>query len=193
MKRIVVASNNEGKIKEIKEILTGYEVISLKEAGIDIDPEETGKTFAENARIKADAVSALTDDIVLADDSGLSVDALDGFPGVNSHRFLGENATDEDRNNYIIEQLKGKTGEERKAHFTTVIAVIKNKKPYIVVGDIDCYIAEEPRQKRGRGFGFDPILVVKDGLTLAQIRSYEKNMISSRRKALTKIKKLGIL
>lgn len=193
MERIVVASNNEGKIKEIKEILTDYDVVSLKEAGIDIDPEEIGSTFAENARIKADAISALTDDIVLADDSGLCVDFLDGFPGVNSHRFLGDNATDEDRNAYIIDKLKGKVGEERKAHFTTCMVVIKDKKPYLVVGDIEAYIAEKPMQKRGRGFGFDPILVVKDGLTLAQIRSSEKNMISSRRKALVKLKKLGIL
>ena len=94
--KIIVATNNKGKAKEIKKILKEYDVITLEEAGINIDIEETGETFSENAKIKAREVSKYTDEIVLADDSGLSIKCLDGFPGVRTHRFLGENATDED-------------------------------------------------------------------------------------------------
>ena len=189
--KIIVATNNEGKAKEIKKILKEYDVITLEEAGINIDIEETGKTFSENAKIKAREVSKYTDEIVLADDSGLSIECLNGFPGVKTHRFLGDNATDEDRNNYIIEKMKGKQGEERSAEVVTCIALIKDKKEYVVTGVLEGKIADEPRGKNG--FGFDPIFETEYGKTLAEISAYQKNRASSRKIALTKLKKLNIL
>lgn len=188
--RIVVASNNVGKIKEIKEILNGYDILSLKDVGIDIDIEETGLTFEDNAKLKAETISKLTDSIVLADDSGLSIDALDGFPGVMTHRFLGENASDEDRNNYILDKLKDLPLQDRTAHFITCIAVIKDGKCICVTGDLQGIISKNPRQKNNNGFGFDPIFETANGLTLAEMSSEEKNSISSRKQALKKIKEL---
>ena len=189
--KIIVATNNAGKIKEIKKILKEYDIISLQEAGINIDIKETGETFSENARIKAREIAKLTDEIVLADDTGLSIKCLDGFPGVKTHRFLGENATDEERNNYIIEKLKGKTGEERAAEVVTCIALIKDKEEYVVTGVTEGIIAEKPRGKKG--FGFDPIFETSFGKTLAEISPYQKNRASSRKIALTKLKKMNIL
>ena len=189
--KIIVATNNYGKIEEIKEILKEYEIISLKEAGINIDIEETGETFSENARIKARKIASLTNEIVLADDSGLSIKCLDGFPGVRTHRFLGENATDEERNNYIIEKLKGKEGDERLAEVETCIAVIKDNQEYVVTGVLEGRIAKEARGKNG--FGFDPIFETLFGKTLAELCKSKKNKISSRKKALNKLKRLNIL
>ena len=189
--KIIVATNNKGKAKEIKAILKEYEIVTLEEAGINLDIEETGETFLENAKIKAREVAKYTDEIVLADDTGLSIKCLDGFPGVKTHRFLGENATDEERNNYIIEQLKGKQGDERAAEVVTCIAVIKDKEEYTVIGVNEGRIADKPRGKSG--FGFDPIFETSFGKTLAEIPPYQKNRASSRKIALTKLKKLNIL
>lgn len=189
--KIVAATNNPGKIREIKEILNDYEVISLKEAGIDIDVEETGNTFMENSKLKARAIAKLTDEVVLADDSGLLVKSLNDFPGVKTHRFLGENATDEDRNNYIIEKLEGKEGEERKAEAVTSVTVIIDDKEYTVNGITEGIITKEPRGKNG--FGFDPIFELDRGKTLAELPKDQKNNASSRRKALNKLRKMKIL
>lgn len=189
--KIIVATNNKGKAREIKDILKEYEVITLEEAGINLEVEETGDTFSENAKIKAREVAKYTDEIVLADDSGLSIKCLDGFPGVKTHRFLGENATDEDRNNYIIEKLKGKQGEEREAEVVTCIALIKNNQEYVVTGTTEGRIADKPRGNNG--FGFDPIFETLFGKTLAELPTYQKNRASSRKTALTKLKKLNIL
>lgn len=189
--KIIVASNNKGKIEEVKSILKDYEVLSLSEAGINIEVEENGKTFSENSKLKARAVSKLTDEIVLADDSGLEVHALNDFPGVETHRFLGEDATDEDRNNYIIKQLEGKEGNDRAATCVTYITVIIDGKEYTVVGVTDGFITKEPRGKNG--FGFDPIFETTRGTTFAEMFKSDKDMISSRRRALNKLKKMHIL
>lgn len=189
--KIVVATNNPGKISEIKEILNDYNVISLKEAGINIDIEETGDTFVENSKLKARAIAKLTDEIVLADDSGLLVKSLDDFPGVKTHRFLGDDATDEDRNNYIIKQLEGKEGDERKAEAVTSLTVIIDDKEYSVTGVTEGKITKQPRGKNG--FGFDPIFETESGKTLAELPKIQKNRASSRRRALNKLKKMKIL
>ena len=108
MKKIVVATNNFGKLKEIKEILKDYELVSFKDLNLKVDIIENGKTFKENALKKAREVFKITDIPSIADDSGLCIDSLKGFPGINTARFLGDNATDDDRNNYILEKMKDK-------------------------------------------------------------------------------------
>lgn len=189
--KIVVASNNKGKIDEIKSILSDYEVLSMAEAGIDLEIEENGKTFSENSKIKARAISKLTDEIVLADDSGLEIHALNDFPGVQTRRFLGEDATDEERNNYLLKQLEGKEGADRAAACVTNITVIIDGKEYTVVGVTDGSITKEPRGTHG--FGFDPIFETTRGETFAEMFKSDKDMISSRRRALNKLKKMNIL
>ena len=205
LNKIIFASNNQGKIAEIKKILKNYEVIGLKEADINIDIEENGKTFTANSLIKVRAISKyikdrdrkLFDGIILADDSGLCVDALDGFPGVETHRFLGKDATDEQRNEYILEQLKEKTGLERSAEFITSISVVKSSEIYHSTGVLKGIISDHPRGTKG--FGFDSIFEViyesnmrtyngrYSGKTLAEIPSKEKNRISPRTKAIKKL------
>ena len=126
MKKFVVATKNQGKLKEIQEILAKlpFRVVSMVDEGITEDIEENGTTFEENALIKAREVHKMTGEIVMADDSGLEVDYLDGAPGVYSSRFAGENASDEDRNNKLLELLKDVPYEDRKARFVCAIAVV---------------------------------------------------------------------
>ena len=189
--KIVVATNNQGKIDEFKALLKDYEVVSLKEAGIDKEVEEVEETFSANSRLKAREIAKLTDEIVLADDSGLLVKSLDDFPGVKTHRFLGDDATDEDRNNYIIDKLKGKEGNERAAEFVTCITAIIDGEEYTVTGVTEGVITKEPRGKNG--FGFDPIFETESGKTLAELPKIQKNRASSRRRALNKLIKMKIL
>jgi XTP/dITP diphosphohydrolase len=126
MKKIVIASNNAGKLREIRAILApfGLDAISQKEAGFDAEVEETGTTFAENAALKAHAVHEALHCAVIADDSGLLVDALDGAPGVYSHRFAGENATDAQRCEKLLELLKDTPAEKRTARFQCVLCYV---------------------------------------------------------------------
>ena len=189
--KIIVASNNQNKIKEIKSILKEYEIMSLEEAGLHMEIEETGKSFSTNSKIKAREVAKVTDEIVLADDSGLCVKSLNDFPGIETHRFLGENATDEERNNYIIEKLEGKEDEERFAEAITCITVIIDDKEYTVTGVTEGIITKEPRGENG--FGFDPIFQTESGKTLAELPKVQKNRASSRRRALNKLIKMKIL
>ena len=189
--KIIVATNNKGKIEEIKSILKNYEIVTLEEAGINLDVEETGKTFSENAKIKARAVAKYTNEIVLADDSGLSIKSLNGFPGVRTHRVLGKEATDKEINDYILEKLKDKQGDERIAEVETCLAIIKDEKEYVVTGVLEGKITDSPKGKNG--FGFDPIFETSNGKTLAELSKSKKNRISSRKKALIKLKKLNIL
>ena len=185
MEEIVLASNNQGKIKEIQEILKKYKVISLKEANINIKVEENQATFEGNALKKATEICRITNKICIADDSGLCIDVLDGFPGVKTARFLGENATQEERNSYIIEKMKNE--ENRKAKVITCIAVVKpNGECNVYKGILEGNISKEKRGKNG--FGFDEIFELKDGRTLAELSDEEKNQISSRKKALDQIK-----
>lgn len=186
MKKIIVATNNLGKLKEIRAILDNYEVISLKDLNLSVDIVEDGKTFKENALKKAREVFKITKIPAIADDSGLCINALEGFPGINTARFLGNNASDNDRNNYILEKLKDKKELERKAEVVCDIAYVDEKNEYVVEGVIKGKITYE---KRGNnGFGFDPIFELDNGKTLAELKDYEKNNVSSRKIALEKLK-----
>ena len=188
MGKIVVATNNSGKLREIKEILKDYEIISLRDLNLNIKIMEDGKTFKENALKKAKEVFKATNIPSIADDSGLCIDALNGFPGINTARFLGESASDEDRNNYILEKMKDKKESERTAKVVCSIAYVDEKNEYVVEGVIKGKI---PYQKRGNnGFGFDSIFELDNGKTLAELEEYEKNNVSSRKIALKKLESL---
>lgn len=180
-KQIIMASGNKGKIREAQEILKDYEIIPINEIGINIDVEEDQNTFEGNAIKKAETISRKLDGkMCLADDSGIQIEYLNGFPGVNTKRW--HNGTDRERNLAIIEKLKGVTKENRKVKFVTVMAISDGKNTIFATGVIDGYIAENPRGENG--FGFDEIFELEDGRTLAEISSEEKNIISARKKAL---------
>ena len=186
-KEIIVASNNKGKLREIQDILRGYKVISMKDIGIDIDIEENGETFAENALIKARTIAKMTGKLCIADDSGLCMEAFDGFPGIKTARFLGENATQAERNEYIVEKVQGLPREKRKAKFVCTIAVvISEKEEKTFTGELEGYIATEIRAEGG--FGMDPIFELEDGKTLAEIGTEAKDKISHRFKALVQLR-----
>lgn len=189
-KKIVFATGNEGKIKEIRMILadTGLEVLSMKEAGIQIDIEENGTTYEENALIKARAVAACTKAIVLADDSGLEVDYLNKEPGVHSARYLGEDTPYSVKNASLLSRLEGVPEEERSARFVCAIAaVLPDGRELTTRATIEGRIAHEERGSHG--FGYDPILYVPQlGKTTAELTEEEKNRVSHRGKALELMK-----
>lgn len=190
MKKIIFATTNEGKLKEIREILQdlNIELLSLKDAGLDLDITEDGLTFEENAIIKAKAVMELTGEIVLADDSGLEVDYLNNAPGVYSARFMGEDTSYDIKNQYIIDQLQSVREEERGARFVCVIAcVFPDGRIITKRATIEGSITKEIIGKNG--FGYDPIFYVPEyQCTTAQMSSEQKNRISHRGKALRAIK-----
>lgn len=190
MKIIVAASNNKNKIHEIKSILngTGYKVISLEEAGIEIEPEENGKSFAENALIKARASAENSDYMVISDDSGLVVDCLGGLPGIKSKRYAGENACDDENNEFLVENLKKSSCDNYPARFKCAIALIdERKQEYIFEGKCEGEMVLEPHGNNG--FGYDPYFYVeKFKKTMAQMTDDEKNSISHRGVALRKLK-----
>lgn len=192
MDKIVFATNNEGKVKEIKEILKDFpiEVVSMKEMGITADIEENGATFEENSFIKARALVKLTGLPALADDSGLEVDYLNGEPGIYSARYLGRDTDYDYKNNYIIDKLSGAKGEERSARFVCVISlVLPDGREFVERGVVEGLIGYE--QKGENGFGYDPIFYLPEyGKTSAELPPEEKNRISHRGKALTAMKKL---
>lgn len=190
--KLIFATGNKNKMEEIRQIMsdTDYEVLSMKEAGIEIDVEENGATFEENALLKAEAIAnKITDAIVLADDSGLEIDYLGKEPGVRSSRFLGEDTSYTVKNNHILNLLEGVQGKKRSARFVCVIAAIfPNKKKETVRATIEGEIAME--SKGEEGFGYDPIFYVPEfGCTTAELTMEQKNQISHRGKALTEIKK----
>lgn len=190
--KIIFATENAGKMKEVKMILEdlGYEILSMKEAGIDIDIVENGTTFEENAMIKAQAIAKIQKAIVLADDSGLEVDYLNKEPGIYSARYLGEDTPYEEKNKQIMKRLEGIPQEERTARFVCVIAgVMPNGKTFTARDSIEGYIGTEARGNNG--FGYDPIFYVPEyGCSTAELTLEEKNKISHRGKALEKAKKL---
>lgn len=192
MDKIVFATTNEGKVKEIKEILKDFqvEVVSMKEMGITADIEENGATFEENSLIKARALVKLTGLPALADDSGLEVDYLNGEPGIYSARYLGRDTDYDYKNNYIIDKLSGAKGEERSARFVCVISlVLPDGREFVERGVVEGLIGYE--QKGENGFGYDPIFYLPEyGKTSAELPPEEKNRISHRGKALTAMKKL---
>ncbi len=184
MEKILIATNNKGKLEEIKEILNGYNVVSLKDIGCKIEVEEDGKTFKENAIKKAKEISKITNMPCIADDSGLCIEVLNGWPGVHTARFLGERATYEDRNNYILEKMKNE--KNRNAKVVCAIAYFYDEKEIVVTGEIQGRISKKARGENG--FGFDSIFELESGKTLAELTSKEKNKISSRKIALEKLK-----
>ncbi len=190
--RIVFATSNEGKMREIREILKdlGMEILSMKEAGADVDIVEDGSSFEENAMIKAKAVWQQTGGIVLADDSGLEIDYLNGEPGIYSARYMGEKTSYEIKNWNLIHRLDGVEKEKRTARFVCVIAaVLPDGRTLSARETMEGYIAEEPAGEGG--FGYDPILMLPEyGKTSAEITMEEKNRISHRGKALESMKKL---
>jgi XTP/dITP diphosphohydrolase len=191
MKKLIVASNNKGKIREIKEILKDFnlKVLSLKDLNIDIDVVEDGNTFIENAYKKAKEVYDVTEGyMVLADDSGLMVDALNGAPGVFSARFAGEYGNDVKNNKKLLEMLKNKSEEERSAKFVcSLVLIIDDNRKINVEGSVKGEIIKEAIGEDG--FGYDPLFYVpKLKKTFAQMTSIEKNSISHRGKALNLLK-----
>ncbi|AJA47445.1 Non-canonical purine NTP pyrophosphatase [Clostridium pasteurianum DSM 525 = ATCC 6013] len=193
MNKLIVASNNQGKIKEIKEILKNFqlEVFSLKDLQIDIDVVEDGSTFMENAYKKAKEIYNITKGyMVLADDSGLMVDALNGAPGVLSARFSGEHGNDEKNNEKLISMLKGKGKGDRKARFVCALVLIMDNYEEIKVQEqVEGIILEDRRGKDG--FGYDPLFYIPEiKKTFAEMTSSEKNSISHRGRALNQLKQV---
>lgn len=188
--KIIVATTNEGKMEEIRLILAdlGVEIISLKEAGIDVDIVEDGETFEENAIIKAKAIANMTGSVVIADDSGLEVDFMDKQPGIYSARFLGTETPYTVKNNEIIKRLENAKGEERSARFVCVIAAAFPDGLILTTrGTIEGYIYHKEQGKNG--FGYDPIVYVPEfEATTAELTMEQKNSISHRKKALEKMK-----
>lgn len=189
MKNVIVASGNQHKIEEVKNILAsiGYRVRSMGEIGQDIDIEENGATFEENALIKARTLSRVTDEIVIADDSGLEVEALDGAPGIYSARYAGQHGDDQANNEKLLKELKDVPMEERGARFYCAIAMVFPQGEEIVVrGECRGIIGKEP--KGDNGFGYDPLFYIPElGKTFAQLESAEKNSISHRSRALKRL------
>lgn len=184
--KLLIATSNNGKLEEFKQILFDYELQTLNDINLKVNVAEDGKTFEENALKKAKEIALLAGTLCLADDSGLCVDALDGFPGIITQRFLGANSSDNERNMYIINKLDGLKKELRTASVTTCIALSNGTKSVCVSGTINGYISLMPRGDKG--FGFDYIFELPNGKTLAELSSQEKNEVSSRRLALDKIK-----
>lgn len=186
--KIVLASNNKNKLREIRQIIEplGHEIYSLDDMNINADPDETGSTFEENAYIKAKAVYDVLDGkyAVIADDSGLEVDWLGKAPGVYSARYGGENASDSDKCMKILSELGNVPEEKRNAGFVCVICFIDLKGDrYSVRGECRGYIGYEPKGENG--FGYDPIFMYKDK-SFAEIPADVKNKISHRAAALEK-------
>jgi len=188
--RIIFATGNAGKMREIRLILgdLGCEIWSMKEAGADPEIVEDGETFAENAEIKARAVWDCTGDIVLADDSGLVVDYLNGEPGVYSARYMGEDTSYEIKNRNLIERLKDARGDARAARFVcNIAAVLPDGRVIHTEETMEGRIADEPAGSEG--FGYDPILWLPEyGMTSAQLTIEQKNQVSHRGKALEAMK-----
>lgn len=189
-KKIILASSNKGKIKEFSEIFAPYgvKIISRKEAGIYTEPEETGKDFKQNAYIKAKDIFDRLHKPCIADDSGLCVDVLGGAPGVNSHRYSGENASDDENTDLLLKNLEDVPDEKRTARFVCVICYIDiNGSAFYAEGEAVGKIARE--RHGSNGFGYDPVFMYGDR-SFAELSADEKNKVSHRGKAIEKFKKM---
>lgn len=190
-KTIIIATNNEGKAAEFKEIFNqhGYEVKTLRDFPEIPEIPETGSTFSENALQKANEISRRLNTIVLADDSGLEVDALDGRPGIYSARYAGEHGNDEKNNGKLLKELKDVPEEKRTANFhCTLVLVGPEREPLFVEGEISGSILTEPQGTNG--FGYDPLFYIpKLDRSMAELTSEEKNELSHRGIAIKKLEK----
>lgn len=188
MPKLLLATNNQGKVREYRELLAGipYEIVTLADVGITTDVKETGGSFEENARLKAMALARESGLLSLADDSGLEVDALGGGPGSLSHRFAGEGASDADRINLLLKRLKDVPEKERTAQFRCVIAIATPQgKAELFSGICRGLIITAPRGTHG--FGYDPVFFVPElGKTMAELALEEKNRVSHRARAAEK-------
>ncbi len=181
---MILATNNKGKLREIREILEGYKLESLSEAGITVDVEEDQGTFYGNVLKKAREIHDMTGEDVIADDSGLCINAYQGWPGVLTHRFAGEDVTDEVRNNIILDKMKGIS--DRSANVVCNLVYYDGNVTLLGKGILEGKISEERRGSNG--FGFDDIFELANGKTLAELTSEEKNEISARRLATEDLK-----
>ncbi len=184
--KFVIATHNNHKVTEFKRILEplGVEVVSQNEAGIDVEVVETGTTFAENAKLKAESVSRVGNCVAIADDSGICIDAFDGGPGIYSSRFLGEDTPYTEKNAIILDRLRDVPDEKRTARYVCAICCIFPNGDIIETeGKCEGKMGYEP--KGGNGFGYDPIFMVDDR-SLAQVSDAEKDEISHRGVALKK-------
>lgn len=186
---IILATNNKSKIKEISEMMSGSDITfeSLADAGINVEVEETGTTFEENALLKAREICKLSGKPTISDDSGLEIDALDGAPGIYSSRFMGEDTSYDIKNNALIEKLENVADPDRTARFRCCMAlVLPDGREFVTEGAMEGIIAREP--KGINGFGYDPILFIPEyNRTSAELSSEEKNNISHRGEALRKM------
>lgn len=192
MPKLLIATNNAGKAGEFRELLDGcgWDLVTPRDVGLDIEVEEDGETYEENARKKALQYTQASGFVALADDSGLEVDALAGAPGVHSARYAGPNATDAERVQKLLGELDGLLGEDRSASFHCVIAITEpGGRVEVVKGKVDGQITRKPRGENG--FGYDPVfLLTERGLTAAELPSDEKNAASHRGAAARKAKKV---
>ena len=191
-KKIIFATSNEGKMKEVRSILEdlGMEVLSMKEAGIQVDVVEDGTTFEENAVIKATEIAKACGEIVLADDSGLEIDFLNKEPGIYSARYMGEDTSYAIKNQNLIDRLEGVEDEKRTARFVCAIAAaFPDGTVEVTRGTIEGRIGYE--EKGANGFGYDPIFYVPEyGCTTAELSLEQKNEASHRGKALRLMKEI---
>ena len=187
---LLLASQNPGKLAEMKVLVAGlpFRVLGPLDVGIEDAPEETGTTFLENAILKARYYSGRSDRLAVADDSGLSVDALDGGPGLFSSRFGGEGASDDDRNRLLLSKLEGVPRERRTARFTSAVAVAEGSEVLFTVQEtVDGLIADAPRG--GNGFGYDPLFFYPPfGRTFGETPPEEKDRVSHRGKAFARLR-----
>ena len=192
MRRMIFATGNENKMTEIREILGDLplEIQSMEEAGVYADVEENGKSFEENALIKARAICRLAGEMVLADDSGLEIDYLNKEPGIYSARYMGEDTSYRIKNQNLIDRLAGVPDEKRTARFVCAIAaVFPDGREFVVRGTVEGRIGYE--EKGENGFGYDPIFYLPErGMTTAELPPEEKNNISHRGNALRKMKEI---
>ncbi len=190
MERIIFATGNEGKMREVRMIMEdlGVEVLSLEEAGVAAEVEENGSTFEENAVIKATEISRLTGEVVLADDSGLEVDALNKEPGIHSARYMGYDTSYHIKNQSLIDRLEGKEGEERSARFVCAIAAaFPDGRVITTRATMEGQIGYE--EKGENGFGYDPVFYLPEYQCYSgELPLEEKNKLSHRGKALRLMK-----
>ena len=185
MPRLILATGNQGKVVEMATLVgPDVEVLSIKDLALP-SPAETGETFEENAIIKARAAASASGIVAVADDSGIEVDALGGAPGVRSARFAGENASDADNTALLLERLQGLPQDKRAARFICVISVATpDGEVESFRATLEGWVREEPRGTGG--FGYDPVLTLPDGRTVAELSPDEKNAVSHRGKAMEK-------